>query len=242
MPGAASPSAAQEAATSAGEGGHRWAFGSARWVVLSGAAVLAVVVAAIGALVIIGPGGGEDPVEASSARATSSVPPSSSTVPPPVSSSVPPPSSSSSVPRATSTVPPSTTSTVPPPVSSSVSVVASQEGWTDTEIDVEAGDEVRITATGEIVDDVNGHPDRTFPPEGVPDLRGEHTGDPFRHINHAALIGRIGEDGEIFVVGDDLRTTVGASGRLLLAINDNRFDDNRGSFEAEITVTPASSS
>lgn len=115
-----------------------------------------------------------------------------------------------------------------------VAVPATQE-WTATTIDLEAGDELSITAEGQIRDDVAGHPDRRFTPDGVPDPEGQHTGDP-HPFNHAALVGRIGEDGEVFKVGAEVRCSVTRRGRLLLGINDGRFDDNDGRYAATVVV------
>lgn len=114
--------------------------------------------------------------------------------------------------------------------------VPATQPWTDTTIDLGAGDEITITANGEVIDDINNHPDRTFTPDGEPDLEGEHSGDPHRDINHAALIGKVG-DGEAFFVGSDHAFTAADAGRLHLGINDGRFDDNAGAYDAVVTVT-----
>jgi hypothetical protein len=114
--------------------------------------------------------------------------------------------------------------------------VPATQPWTDTTIELGAGDEITITANGEVIDDINNHPDRTFTPDGEPDLEGEHSGDPHRDINHAALIGKVG-DGEAFFVGSDHAFTAADAGRLHLGINDGRFDDNAGAYDAVVTVT-----
>lgn len=127
------------------------------------------------------------------------------------------------------------------PESVDVAVSASQR-WTDTGVDLAAGDQLAIEADGQINDDVNNHPTRVFGPEGQPDVGGEHPGDPHRDMNHAALIARIGSDGEVFEVGASLRCSVARAGRLMLGINDGRFDDNDGQYAAEVAMASGGSS
>ncbi|MDP8248858.1 MAG: alkaline phosphatase family protein [Candidatus Tritonobacter lacicola] len=52
-----------------------------------------------------------------------------------------------------------------------------------------------------------------------------------------ALIGKIGEDGEPFLVGERLSIEVSGSGELFMGINDYDFKDNSGSFTADIGVS-----
>jgi hypothetical protein len=59
---------------------------------------------------------------------------------------------------------------------------------------------------------------------------------PMPERNAAALIGKIGEDGDPFFIGggaDAIRMR--ASGRLFLGINDDYLQDNAGSFRVVIT-------
>lgn len=120
--------------------------------------------------------------------------------------------------------------------------VSATQGWTDTRVDLAAGDQLTIEADGQINDDVNNHPTRVFGPEGQPDVEREHPGDPHRDMNHAALIARIGSDGEVFEVGVSLRCTVARTGRLMLGLNDGRFDDNDGQYVAEVLVASGGAS
>lgn len=119
---------------------------------------------------------------------------------------------------------------------SSTVPVAATQAWTPTAIDLEAGEELSIAAEGEIRDDITNHPNRRFSPEGEPDPVNQHPGDPFLGFNHAALVAKIGEAGEVFKVGAQLRCSVTTRGRLLLGINDGRFDDNDGQYDATVTV------
>lgn len=116
--------------------------------------------------------------------------------------------------------------------------VAATQAWTPTSMDLEAGDELSITAEGQIRDDITNHPNRRFSPEGDPDPQNQHPGDPFLGFNHAALLAKIGEAGEVFKVGAQLRCSVTTRGRLVLGINDGRFDDNDGQYDATIVAQP----
>ena len=52
-----------------------------------------------------------------------------------------------------------------------------------------------------------------------------------------ALIGKIGKDGDPFLVGDKYVAEIKKSGRLYLGINDYFFKDNSGEFQARITLS-----
>ena len=58
-------------------------------------------------------------------------------------------------------------------------------------------------------------------------------------MNHAALIGRIGEDDDTVVYLGGVRTfTAGADGRLFLGVNDGGLENNRGYWNATVAVQP----
>ena len=115
----------------------------------------------------------------------------------------------------------------------SVVEVSGLRAFTDTGIDVEAGDTLAIEASGQLCDDAS-RPDQCFDPEGIPDVDGTHPGDP-HEANHAALVGRVG-DGVVFEIGGGGRFQVAGPGRLLLGVNDDPLDDNRGGYRAVVTV------
>lgn len=55
-----------------------------------------------------------------------------------------------------------------------------------------------------------------------------------------ALVGRIGAQGEVFFVGVSWRSVAPATGRVLLAINDNRhWQNNLGSYRVTLQATNA---
>jgi len=114
-------------------------------------------------------------------------------------------------------------------------VVPGTEQWTDTGIDLSINDTVLIEADGTITPSTgnvplngpNGNPSataRVFNVEGL------------EEANHAGLIGRIGEAGAPFHVGDQLLSTADTEGRLFLGINDRDVANNAGEFTATITV------
>jgi hypothetical protein len=106
--------------------------------------------------------------------------------------------------------------------------------YTDTGVDLPAGRQVSIVAEGEVFHNESA----STGPEGFPNRPDLLT--PVPSENHNALIGRIGPTGEPFLVGRSTSFTTPTAGRLLLGINDGGLENNRGSFEAVVTVDPAS--
>ncbi len=107
----------------------------------------------------------------------------------------------------------------------------------DTKIDVRTGDEITFTATGTIV---AGRRIGQVGPEG-----GRISGfgaiigmRPVPSAGPGALIGFIrqsdGQPGQPFLIGSQLTLTAPADGRLYIAINDDDFSDNSGSFSVRI--------
>lgn len=141
--------------------------------------------------------------------------------------------------------------------STSVTVdVSSQVAWTDTGLDVKAGDFLIITASGVITLDTDG---KQSTPEGRQDLGGASSGCNylvFDTVPHA-LVGQIGASSSLsgsgFYVGANFSAPVNSSGRLFLGFNDgfvkcNRsgldsggVGDNSGSFSAKVIVIPSTS-
>jgi hypothetical protein len=117
-----------------------------------------------------------------------------------------------------------------PPAAIGIEVPANQS-FTDTGVDLRAGQSVAIEANGIIQSSPD--PATAAGPDGDPnpDLR------QFNVIpgNHAALIGRVGS-GEPFLVGAHQSFVPAVSGRLMLGINDLDVSTNSGSFMAHITV------
>jgi len=111
----------------------------------------------------------------------------------------------------------------------SVSVDAGNP-WTDTGIDVRAGQRVRFHATGE----VRWGPGRKDGPAGE---GGSHSNAarPMPSRPGAALIGRVGQANDLFFIGDDEgEIRIRNSGRLYLGVNDDYIQDNSGSFRVTV--------
>ncbi len=109
--------------------------------------------------------------------------------------------------------------------------VNARTAWTDTGVEVRRGQEIFFTATGEVRrgpgrrDGAGGersspsNPGRTMPDR-----------------NAAALIGKIGENGDPFFIGAGTQgIPVRDGGRLFLGINDDVLDDNSGSLRVVIS-------
>lgn len=115
-------------------------------------------------------------------------------------------------------------------------------GWVDTTIDVNAGDSLHITATGEMqyvtARQSNG-------PAGLPrsftDLLRVL---PLNDAGRGTLVGRIGtsDAGRPFFVGELLNYRASIAGRLYLAINETSFDQATGSYHVTIQRTAAAAS
>jgi len=115
-----------------------------------------------------------------------------------------------------------------------INVPATSRG-TDAGIDVRSGDQITISATGTItagrrVGDVG--------PDGA---RSTGIGINVRPVPTAgigALIAYIrmanGQLSQAYLIGSNLTTTVPVDGRLILAINDDDYSDNSGSFSVRI--------
>jgi len=63
--------------------------------------------------------------------------------------------------------------------------------------------------------------------------------------NEGALCGKVGESGEVFLIGKEAQVPAGLSGNLFLCINDDLngkygpgFSDNEGSVTVAVGVTP----
>jgi hypothetical protein len=108
--------------------------------------------------------------------------------------------------------------------------VTARESWTDTGVDVRAGQSVYFQASGE----TRWGPNRR---DGAAGERNSpyNAGRPLPDRPAAALIGRIGEKDLIFIGGDMGPYRVRSSGRLYLGINDDFLQDNTGSLRVTVS-------
>lgn len=107
--------------------------------------------------------------------------------------------------------------------------VNAREPWTDTGIDVRAGQQVFFVSDGE----VRWGPNRR---DGAAGERNSpvNNGRPLPDRPAAALIGRIGSD--VFFIGDDTAAfRLRAAGRLYLGINDDVLTDNSGALRVVVS-------
>jgi len=107
-------------------------------------------------------------------------------------------------------------------------LVSANQAWTDTGVDVRAGQTIYFEAQGR----VRWGKDRQDGPGG------EHNSPsnpnrPMGNRNAAALIGKIGSD--MFFIGDDTGPVrMRSSGRLYLGVNDDVLTDNSGNFRVVV--------
>jgi hypothetical protein len=119
-----------------------------------------------------------------------------------------------------------------------VTVQATESRGVDTGIDLRTGDQVTITATGNIT---AGQRVGVVAPDGARASAGTIFGTNRRPIPTAgvgALVGYIlqanGQPSQVFLVGSQATFTVPIDGRLFLLVNDDNYGDNSGSFTARI--------
>lgn len=109
--------------------------------------------------------------------------------------------------------------------------VTAREPWTDTGIDVRAGQAIYFAAAGE----VRWGPNRRDGAEGERNSP-SNANRPLPDRPAASLIGRIGDRSDIFFIGSDpgpFRARSG--GRLYLGINDDVLTDNTGSLRVTVS-------
>ena len=108
--------------------------------------------------------------------------------------------------------------------------VTGREPWSDTGIDVRAGQQIYFQASGE----TRWGPNRR---DGAGGERNSprNPGRPLPDRPGAALIGRIGEN-DLFFIGTDAGPfRVRSAGRLYLGINDDVFEDNTGALRVTVS-------
>ena len=107
-------------------------------------------------------------------------------------------------------------------------IVNANNAWTDTGIDVRAGQTVFFEAQGR----VRWGRDRQDGPAGERDSP-SNPNRPMGNRNAAALIGKIGND--MFFIGDDTSPIrIRSGGRLYLGVNDDVLTDNSGNFRVVV--------
>lgn len=103
--------------------------------------------------------------------------------------------------------------------------------WTKTGVTVKAGQKIRLSARGEL----RGGQWR-FGPEGTSDHPEWARYSVVPEWPHLALIGKVGEDGDPFLVGKEFSGTAVRGGELYLGVNDLDAENNDGSFEVTVSL------
>ena len=116
-----------------------------------------------------------------------------------------------------------------------VVIVDAQTRWTDTGIDVNAGDRLQVRSEGTIVLSQNNAGSDTATAAGSRTGR-KALDAPFPQMPAGGLIARIGDSGPFFLGDGGALGQVPASGRLFLGVNDDHLRDNQGEFRVTITV------
>jgi hypothetical protein len=113
---------------------------------------------------------------------------------------------------------------------SNLAVLADQP-WTDTGLNVRAGEMIRFEADGRII--LSQGNQNITGPEGTPNEAGARF--PVPAIGVGGLIGKVGPTGRPFAIGARVEAIrMPASGRLMLGVNDDHYDDNSGAFRVSI--------
>ena len=119
-----------------------------------------------------------------------------------------------------------------------VGVVGNQQ-WTDTKVDLVAGDKVQFSGTGQL--SLLG---RDCSPDGL--ARGWAdliSSLPVNGVGKCALIGRIGDADHAvpFAIGAKKEVDVRRAGRLYLGVNQTTIEISNGQYDVAITIVPAAS-
>jgi hypothetical protein len=109
-------------------------------------------------------------------------------------------------------------------------VVQANVQWNDSGLSVRRGERIRFEASGEIR--FRGGDGQTADPGGNNAVRNPRF--PVAEMPVGALIGRVGSM-RAFPIGPSNTVVMPATGRLMLAVNDDVFDDNSGSFRVNVT-------
>lgn len=110
--------------------------------------------------------------------------------------------------------------------------VNSQQRWTDTGVNVRAGDVITFQASGQI--QMSDNANDVASPTGA--ISGRTAPDaPVLGQKAGGLLAMIGGNSPMFV-GDRASITAPVSGRLYLGVNDDHLPDNRGSFTVNVGV------
>lgn len=119
---------------------------------------------------------------------------------------------------------------IPPRMRERNIVVAANEPWTDTGIDLRAGQEVYFETSGQLT----WAPNKRVDANGTRNSKAD-TPRPLPGRNSGALLGRIG-DRDTFFIGLDVGPfRIRTNGRLYLGVNDDNLEDNTGGYRVVVS-------
>ena len=113
-------------------------------------------------------------------------------------------------------------------------VVPGNQPWTDTAIDVRAGDQVRFLSSGEIRVASGNGPETVANPNGSGAFNAPRNNYPVPAMAVGGLIAKVGNSAPFPIGANDQPIRMPANGRLYLGINDDGFGDNSGAFNVRI--------
>lgn len=110
--------------------------------------------------------------------------------------------------------------------------VSGNVAWTKTSYVINVGDRLEIISNGEISPLAN----LNCNPSGIANLNLQKKFSVLKSENFGCLIGRIGENGKSFVVGEHLNIIADSNGIIYLGINDSDLKDNKGEFRSSVII------
>jgi hypothetical protein len=121
------------------------------------------------------------------------------------------------------------------PVELSIKVLAdnTSNGWTNSGWVVKKGQKIRISGTGEV--SIGGG--KMTGPGGLYDL--DDNAKLLKSVPTGALIAVIGDDNNEFIyIGTEREFVASRDGSLFLGLNEGNLNDNKGSFEVKVEISP----
>jgi hypothetical protein len=115
------------------------------------------------------------------------------------------------------------------PTANGIEVPAAVQ-WTDSGINVTKGQRITFAVTGVVA--FSRSPGDSAGPDGNAQLRRDSY--PVKGVGAGALIGKVGRSPAFLIGVGGQPVEMPANGRLMLGVNDDKFDDNSGSFRVVI--------
>ncbi len=112
--------------------------------------------------------------------------------------------------------------------------VNGNQPWTDTGIDVKAGDQVAFVSSGQIRIASGNAPEAAAGPDGSSGFNAPRNNYPVPAMAVGGLIGRVGTGAPFPIGSNNQRIRMPANGRLNLGVNDDGFGDNSGAFNVTV--------